>query len=76
MITATAHKLARIIYSMLKYGQRYVDAGAQYYEERYRQRALGNAKRKAEQLGYKLVPMSDDPYESPAVSLSHAMATA
>ena len=25
-ITATAHKLARIIYSMLKYGQKYVDA--------------------------------------------------
>ena len=27
-ITATAHKLARIIYSMLRYGQEYVDAGA------------------------------------------------
>ena len=27
-ITATAHKLARIIYSMLRYGQGYVDAGA------------------------------------------------
>ena len=26
-ITATAHKLARIIYSMLKYGQEYVDKG-------------------------------------------------
>ncbi len=26
-ITATAHKLARIIYSMLKYGQEYVDRG-------------------------------------------------
>ena len=31
-ITATAHKLARIIYSMLRYGQEYVDAGAEYYE--------------------------------------------
>ena len=29
-ITATAHKLARIIYSMLKYGQEYVDKGAAY----------------------------------------------
>ena len=39
-ITATAHKLARIIYAMLRYGQAYVDAGAEYYESQYRQRAL------------------------------------
>ena len=31
-ITATAHKLARIIYATLKYGQEYSDAGAEYYE--------------------------------------------
>jgi len=59
-ITATAHKLARIIYSMLRYGQRYVDAGAEYYESQYRHRALRNAKRRAAQLGYELVPKSDD----------------
>ena len=58
-ITATAHKLARIIYSMLRYGQAYVDAGAEYYERRYHQRALRTAKRRAAQLGYQLVPMSD-----------------
>ena len=58
-ITATAHKLARIIYSMLRYGQKYVDAGASYYETQYRQRALRNAKRRAAQLGYELVPKSD-----------------
>ena len=58
-ITATAHKLARIIYSMMKYGQKYVDAGSSYYENQYRQRALRNAKRRAAQLGYKLVPISD-----------------
>ena len=60
-ITATAHKLARIIYSMLRYGQEYVDAGAEYYERRYQQRALRAAKRRATQLGYQLVPMSDAP---------------
>ena len=54
-ITATAHKLARIIYSMLRYGQAYVDAGAEYYERRYQQRALRAAKRRAAQLGYQLV---------------------
>ncbi len=31
-ITATAHKLARLIYSMLRYGREYLDAGAEYYE--------------------------------------------
>ena len=58
-ITATAHKLARIIYSMLKYGQKYVDAGAAYYEKQHRQRALSNAKRRAAQLGYRLVAITD-----------------
>ena len=59
-ITATAHKLARLIYSMLRYGQDYVDAGAEYYESQYQQRALRAAKRRAAQLGYQLMPMSDD----------------
>ena len=60
-ITATAHKLARLIYTMLRYGQEYVDAGAEYYERQHQQRALRAAKRRATQLGYQLVPMSDAP---------------
>ena len=58
-ITAMAHKLARLIYSMLRYGQEYVDAGAEYYETQYQQRALRAAKRRAAQLGYQLAPVSD-----------------
>ena len=58
-ITATAHKLARIIYSMLRYGQGYVDAGAEYYESQYRQRTLHTTRRRAAQLGYQLVPISN-----------------
>ena len=58
-ITATAHKLAGIIYSMLRHGQEYVDAGAEYYESQYRQRALRAAKRRAAQLGCQLVLVSD-----------------
>ena len=58
-ITATAHKLARLIYTMLRYGQAYVDAGAEYYESQYQQRALRAAQRRAAQLGYQLVPMPD-----------------
>ena len=57
-ITATAHKLARLIYSMLRYGQEYVDVGAEYYELQHQQRALRAAKRRAAQLGYALVPLS------------------
>ena len=57
-ITATAHKLACIIYAMLRYGQQYVDAGAEYYERQYQQRALRTAQRRAAQLGYQLVPLN------------------
>ncbi len=60
-ITATAHKLARLIYTMLRYGQEYVDAGAEYYEKQYQDRALHAAKRRAAQLGYQLVPLPDAP---------------
>ena len=42
-ITATAHKLARLIYTMLRDGQEYVDAGAEYYEKQYQDRALRGA---------------------------------
>ena len=58
-ITATAHKLARIIYSMMRYGQEYVDAGAEHYERQHRQRALRAAKRRAALLGYQLIPISN-----------------
>ena len=57
-ITATAHKLACIIYAMLRHGQQYVDAGAEYYERQYQRRALRTAQRRAAQLGYQLVPLN------------------
>ena len=39
-ITAMAHRLARLAYRMLKYGQQYVDKGAEYYERRNRQQQI------------------------------------
>jgi len=57
-ITATAHKLARLVYAMLKYGTDYVDAGQEYYEERYRTRVVQNLKRKAQELGFELIENS------------------
>jgi transposase len=43
-LTATAHKLARLIYSMLAHGTAYTDLGQEYYEQRYRTRAIQNLK--------------------------------
>lgn len=56
--TAAAHKLARLIYTMMTKGDAYTDQGQTHYEERYRQRVLHNLKRRAQQLGMALVPTS------------------
>lgn len=55
-IKATAHKLAVIFYSMMKNKTPYRDLGANYYEERYRQRLLKSLKKKASLLGLQLMP--------------------
>jgi transposase len=57
-ITATAHKLAKIIFNMLRYGIGYKEAGQNYYEPQYRDRVVRNLKRKAEELGFSLVETS------------------
>ena len=54
-ITATAYKLARILYSMLTTGSAFVELGQDYYERNYRERVLKNLKRRAQDLGYSLV---------------------
>ena len=46
-ITATAHKLARLIYSMLKHGTAYVRQGMDEYEQPYRDRTVKNLTRRA-----------------------------
>lgn len=55
-VTATAHKLARIIYAMLKERKPYHDSGADYYEKQYRERVLRNLNRQAARLGFCLQP--------------------
>lgn len=54
-ITAAAHKIARLVYSMLKYGTEYVDQGQDYYEKEYRERVIKNLDKRARSLGLKLV---------------------
>jgi len=39
-VTATAHKLARLVYCLLKYGEDYVIHGMEEYEQAYRERTL------------------------------------
>jgi hypothetical protein len=60
-ITATARKLAIIIYNMLKYGKAYVDRGAEYYQDQYRATMLKNLKRRAKQLGFEIVEVTNEP---------------
>jgi transposase len=55
-ITATAHKLARIIYFMLKERKPYHDFGADYYDQQYRARVMRNLNRRAAKLGFRLQP--------------------
>lgn len=54
-ITATAHKLAIIIYNMLRHGVEYVESGQAYYDEKYRERIIKNLKKKAAELGMSLI---------------------
>jgi len=55
-ITATARKLALMVYRTLKHGLHYIDPGETWYERQYRERVLKALSRKAQQLGYTLVP--------------------
>lgn len=55
-ITATADKIARIFYHLWTRGGSYVDPGVDYYEQRYRERMVNNLHKKAQLLGFELIP--------------------
>ena len=54
-ITATAHKLACLVYRMLKYGKEYVKQSMEDYERKLKQQLERSLRRKAAALGYELV---------------------
>jgi hypothetical protein len=54
-VTATAHKLARIVYRLLKHGETYVRQGMEDYEKKFRERKLLALKRAAKTMGFELV---------------------
>jgi transposase len=50
-ITAIAHNLARLIYSMLKYGHDSVDKGMEFYQQRYQLQQINWIHKKAKHSG-------------------------
>ena len=60
-IRATAHKLARLIYALLTQGQAYVDRGQAYYEQEHQQRVMKNLTKKAQAMGFTLMPLQAQP---------------
>ena len=54
-ITATAYKIARLFYRMLKTKNPYHDLGQAAYDERFRARRLRSLNRMAAELGFRLV---------------------
>jgi transposase len=55
-ITAAAHKLAKLVYHVLKDGWTFVDPGQDWYEKQFHNRLLKSLQRKALELGYQLTP--------------------
>jgi transposase len=54
---ATAYKLARIVYTMLKKHKSYKSMDQHAYDQHYQDRMLRNLKRTAAQLNFQLVPL-------------------
>ena len=55
-IVATAHKIARAFYHMLKHRTPFRDLGGEEYERRAREREVANLRKRATKLGMALVP--------------------
>jgi len=56
-ITATAHKLARLIFAMLTKGGEYVERSQEQYEDQMRKRTIAYLKRKAASMGFSMQPI-------------------
>ncbi len=57
-VFATARKLAQLIYRLLRWGQPYVDEGAEAYERRYAEQRVQRLFASADVLGYQLTPQT------------------
>jgi hypothetical protein len=57
--TATARKLATIVYHLLKYREEYIDVDRVVYEEKFRRYRIGRLRRQAEELGYEITEIKE-----------------
>jgi transposase len=64
-ITATAHKLARIVYNLLKYGVAYLQKTEEEYVAQVRARRLKSLRRQARELGFTLQEMAEPSAPAP-----------
>jgi transposase len=55
-LKAVAHKLARLIYQLLKNGQEYVEVGQDMYQKHYERKRLKILMKNAREMGYELKP--------------------
>ena len=60
-IVATAHKIARAFYHILKHRTPFHDLGGQEYERRARDRELKNLRKRAAKLGLAVVETPSTP---------------
>ena len=67
-ITAMAHKLARILYNMMRHGIAYLERTEQEYQEEQRAKREKNLQRNAKQLGFRLVKIEEESAETPATA--------
>ena len=58
-VTAVAHKLARIIYAMLKYKRQFNPAVLDIKSEFKEMKKMKSITQKAKSMGYKLIPISE-----------------
>ena len=65
-IVATAHKLARTVYHLLKYGEAFEEERAEEYERKRREQELHRLARRAQKLGYTLTQLAPSPAAAPA----------
>ena len=57
-VFATARKLAKLIYRIVRYGQVYVDVGAKAYESQFTERRLRSYTNALKEMGYKIEPLT------------------
>ena len=53
-ITATAHKLARILYAMLREKKSFIEIGQEAYEKAHKEKQIATLKKKAKEFGFTL----------------------